>query len=265
MKLSKYLLLFVVSFLLLSSCKITNNIFQGNNTSKTLTVDDLIVKLDDTKLDYQTLKIKYQGKINSSETKLNIAGQIRILHDSIIWANATALLGIEVGRILINSDSVYVQNNLKNTIQVYPVKQFADSFGIQAEISVLENFLLGQFSQIVLDDYEQLESLVQIDSAYFYTSLYENDSSIIHYNSTLNSTNLRVDNLSVIDPEKGNTFYLTYPEYVNVDSVYFPSSVNINIKTSKSSSGFELLYKKIYLDKSFSIPSLAFEKYKIIR
>ena len=98
--------------------------------------------------------LSIKGKINITtkdyETTLNI--HIKNKKDSVIWASATGILGIEIFRITLTTDSIYFANRTNKTYLIKPVS-YLSSF-IKSEISFcnLQEIITGKL-KIPPDNY----------------------------------------------------------------------------------------------------------------
>jgi len=239
----------------LSSCNLGRRMVgERNIVEKSL--KELISVTESKYINYKDLKIKYAGKISTSTAKHNLSGQIRIIHDSLIWMNATALLGIEVGRILITKDTVYLQDNFKSTIKMFSVEQFADSFGISARIDVLERLLLGEFARMELKNYQRIEDMAVFTAYFQYLALYQGNNNSLEYKVFLDSSQYRVDSMYVREYSTGKNFMLSYGEYVAADNLIVPSQLTVQSGNETNSFSAEIFYKKLTFDENTSNPGL---------
>ncbi len=264
--LSPFSLLFVL-LLLLSSCKVTKHLFRRHTAAKTANLENFFLTAYSTQMPFRTLKIRFSGKIKTTNNSLNTSGQIRILKDSLIWANATALFGIEVGRVLLTKDSAFLQNNIKHTIDIWPIQKFLISFGIQVDISALQSLLLGQFVRLKADSFHIIENVQKDSASYLYQARYLSISSkkAFDYTSVLSLQNMLVDSLNVLQMPQQNKLTVNYKNYLQVRQYIVPASFSVRLEKQNSTDKFAINYKKIYLNKLFSIPALSLDEYKIIK
>jgi hypothetical protein len=140
-----------------------------------------------------------------------------------------------------------------------------DSFGIQTKVSILEAFLLGEFEFIDLTTYSKTEKLSIEPKSYKYSSEYKNPKQTVSYTSFVNNEYFHVDSLMITEELAKRNFRVNYDEYVNADSVFFPSGLSINVKSKGKDMGFDLQYKKVYKDKGTSIPAINLETFNVIK
>ena len=72
----------------------------------------------------------------------DLSGQLRMRNDSIIWLSVTANMGIEVARVKVSTDSVWVVNRVEKTYLAEPIDAVANYLGIPFNIYLLQNLLL---------------------------------------------------------------------------------------------------------------------------
>ena len=73
------------------------------------------------------VEIDIEGK---NMTFDDLSGQLRMRHDSLVWLSVTAPMGIEVARIKVSTDSVWVINRLEKTYLAEPLDSVAQCLGM---------------------------------------------------------------------------------------------------------------------------------------
>ena len=72
----------------------------------------------------------------------DLAGQLRMRKDSLIWLNVTATMGVEVARIKMSIDSVWVLNRMEKTYLVEPLDSLSVQLGIPLSLPLVQTLLL---------------------------------------------------------------------------------------------------------------------------
>lgn len=85
------------------------------------------------------VEIDIEGK---NMTFDDLSGQLRMRHDSLVWLSVTAPMGIEVARIKVSTDSVWVINRLEKTYLAEPLDSVAQCLGMPISLPWLETLLL---------------------------------------------------------------------------------------------------------------------------
>ena len=72
----------------------------------------------------------------------NLAGQIRMRKDSLVWLTVTATMGVEVLRTKINNDSVWLINRMEKTYLAEPLDTISARLGIPLSLPWVQTLLL---------------------------------------------------------------------------------------------------------------------------
>jgi hypothetical protein len=145
-----YLYLFLLSLLFVVSCKSKKNI---GVTSKNETVENLLKDsaTDENKLavfaanysNWQTYSARgsvgFEGNGNSLSANLSF----RMYKDSLIWASVNMLGGIEVARILITQDSIFIMDKMNRNVKIAPLDKMQEIAGARLYVSEVQNLILG--------------------------------------------------------------------------------------------------------------------------
>lgn len=93
---------------------------------------------------FQGLQARAKGFLtinNKDNHEVNI--QIRMLKDEAIWISATALLGLEVGRVLLTPDSIWVINRLESVYYKDRYRAGYKWLGEELGFQDLQNLMIG--------------------------------------------------------------------------------------------------------------------------
>ena len=78
----------------------------------------------------------------------NLAGQIRMRKDSLIWLTVTATMGVEVLRAKVSNDSVWFINRMEKTYLAEPLDTVSAQLGIPFSLSWVQTMLLNNNEDI---------------------------------------------------------------------------------------------------------------------
>ena len=73
----------------------------------------------------------------------NLAGQIRMRKDSLIWLTVTATMGVEVLRAKVSNDSVWFINRMEKTYLAEPLDSVSAHLGIPLSLPWVQTMLLN--------------------------------------------------------------------------------------------------------------------------
>lgn len=78
----------------------------------------------------------------------NLAGQIRMRKDSLIWLTVTATMGVEVLRAKVSNDSVWFINRMEKTYLAEPLDTVSAQLGIPLSLPWVQTMLLNNNESI---------------------------------------------------------------------------------------------------------------------
>jgi Domain of unknown function (DUF4292) len=153
----KYFNLFILAFFVLSACNTAKKATTATETPvpapiKVLTVNDIISRLEGNEIKADWISgdasADYAGK------PMNVSGSmnIRFKRDSIIWINVKKF--INVARMKVTPDSVFVINYIQNKYVAKDLKYIEKQYNIPADFKLLQNFMLG--NPVYLTDVKKL-------------------------------------------------------------------------------------------------------------
>ena len=152
---SRFIHLLACSFLLLSlfaSCKSSKNA-AGEKVLRKKSSRFLLKRLDQQKVDMEWLSAKTRISFEDESQSLRASATIRLRKDSLIWMNVKKL-SIELARVKITPDSVYIINRLTKEYIIESLDFVARQFQLPASFEALQNTLLGNPPLVASDQYE---------------------------------------------------------------------------------------------------------------
>ena len=72
----------------------------------------------------------------------DLNGQLRMRHDSLVWLNVTATMGVEVLRAKVSNDSIWLTNRLEKTYLAEPLDSVSAQLGIPLSLPLVQTLLL---------------------------------------------------------------------------------------------------------------------------
>ena len=156
MKINNLALILLATVALFSACKTAKKTTAATPTTTTnhpLSINDILQRLDDNVP--QATWLAGDGSFDYVGRPLNLSGSmtIRFRRDSVIWLNVKKL-GFGVARALVTRDSVFALNLIQSTYVAKDLTFMEKQFGIPADFTLLQNFLLGK--PLFLTDKNQL-------------------------------------------------------------------------------------------------------------
>jgi hypothetical protein len=241
---NKQLLLCLLGFILLTSCK--KETLPTTASTTTETVGRVAVQ----NLDFTYLTAKGQVKVDDRGESISSGISLRIRKDSVIWVSVLPGLGIEAARIKLTQDSVYVINRLHKEYTATSYNYLSNKFKVGVDYNVLQAMLLGNYQpngeEKVMDE-QQLQHIQQLRNN-------------LLFDYFIGRQNQKLQQLEVKDQQTGNTISVKYDSFQNIGSVPFAHALAAQILQTGQVSSFNLSHSKVtvtdqVLDFPFSVPS----------
>ena len=72
----------------------------------------------------------------------DLSGQLRMRKDSLVWLNVTATMGVEVLRVKVSNDSVWIVNRMEKTYLAEPMDTISAQLGMPLCLPLVQTLLL---------------------------------------------------------------------------------------------------------------------------
>ena len=200
------------------------------------TASHLIKEVENNAFDFDSFQAKMSMKVETSDKSFSVKGQLRMQKDSIIWTSISMPLGMEVLRMMVTPDSVFMLNRNDKTYLCENISVFNDFSPMITTIDFIQAVLVG--NDINLRESDNYK--VTIDNGQ-YNLLISNElkKSIMH-----NDDDWKVLLKDIwIDPQlfKITKYYikeytdskrkieLQYADFEEVNGKYIPTKISIDI------------------------------------
>ncbi|UIR54975.1 DUF4292 domain-containing protein [Sphingobacterium sp. SRCM116780] len=248
---------------LLASCSTKKKITAVGNKNEV----DVVVKSDSKKeavqkflssnLQFTTFSGKAKSKIGFGKSSYDVTTNIRIEKDKKIWISISAILGLEVGRVLITPDSVQILNKFQGE---YMAKPFSYLYQYASKDLTFENvqdlFLANLSTNLFnLDDLEigQPDSIIELRGK-------KNELNYLYTINQQNRPNLfRLEQIS-----KGQKLEANYTTYADNAGQLFPMGLDLLISGGVTSITANINYSRVSFNEAIEMPFTISNKYKVI-
>ena len=230
--------------------------------------DSLFAKVQQHEFQFEWLTAKASVEYtdaNNQQTSFTV--NLRAANDSLLWLSVTPLLGIEVVRVLITRDSIYLLDRLHNTYIVRDYRFLEDMLKTPVRFDMLQAILTGNyFSGIeggkIISVYEEspyyiLSTLPKLKTL---RATEEKDPNHPQVQDYWIDTSSRMVKTRIEDDNLKRTLTIDYPEYTAHGDTFFPKIIRLNIEASKPSR-ITIEYNKYNTDGPLSFPFSVPEKY----
>lgn len=256
-----YCLLFV-SFLLLWSCKTGKVLLDDKTHDKTLgnisaLVDTLFLRKNNA--DYVSYKMKLtvqaKGKRISANSTLKVQN-----NRFIVLSVSMPLLGIELGRIEIDSDNVFLIDKLHKIYVDMSFSEISEMVGADITLSTVQSLFLNDVFVLDSDNHISLNRLFEetrLDTGNILLSQKKNDTKLEFEINPVNKILLRT---LMENTGKGVTEWV-YSDFSDVDGIVYPSYIKAGIGKTSPSIFMDFEISKVGNEKT-SVTKIDLSKYR---
>ena len=260
-------LLLIGLILGLASCrssKITEPVF-----TKAPKAQILIDSVLNSQFEFEWLSAKISGKYKDAKQSFSFKGNMKIKKDSLIWMSISPGLGLELGRVLMDKDSIRFMNRFEKT---YYKSSYNDlSVKVQSPLSFqrIQALLLGNpFDEFTAKKYyadivNQLFTLSSL-SAKQIKKVERNrrKSNEEIYWAEINPINSKILSQQYKNYHLNRTLAVEYQDFESHETFDFAESIDLSILTDQEVS-LSLSYSKIHLNKVQKFPFNVPNSYEI--
>ncbi|MEN8878551.1 MAG: DUF4292 domain-containing protein [Polaribacter sp.] len=202
--------------------------------------------------DKQTIDAKLKVNFNNGKTNQSLTVSMKMKKDEVIWLRGTKL--ITVFKAEITPTKVrYYSSVFKNSFEG-DFSMLKELLGVEINFEQLQNLFLGQALQDVTEDKQEVSVM---NNRYVLNP--EQQAMLYDIFYTINPMHYKLDHQSIVNEAKGLRLDITYPNYNLVNSVVFPTAIEIKAKDKKRVTAIDLLYRSVVFDTditmSFNMPN----------
>ncbi|MEN8703221.1 MAG: DUF4292 domain-containing protein [Polaribacter sp.] len=249
MRYIKYLVLLIIVF---TSCKSSKNMIDATAVAKNISSKKVARRHMAANFDKQTIDAKLKVNFNNGKTNQSLTVSMKMKKDEVIWLRGTKL--ITVFKAEITPTKVrYYSSVFKNSFEG-DFSMLKELLGVEINFEQLQNLFLGQALQDVTEDKQEVSVM---NNRYVLNP--EQQAMLYDIFYTINPMHYKLDHQSIVNEAKGLRLDITYPNYNLVNSVVFPTAIEIKAKDKKRVTAIDLLYRSVVFDTditmSFNMPN----------
>ena len=127
------------------------------------------------------LNLKYEDDYQSASASVNV----KLIRDSVLWMSIRKIGIVELARVKITPDSVYLINRFERTYSILPLSYVENNFGIPASFKYIQDFILGNPILFEKDQYEltkKEDTFLLTGNSNQYFTRYEIEDNNLHVN-----------------------------------------------------------------------------------
>ncbi|MEX2588626.1 MAG: DUF4292 domain-containing protein [Chitinophagales bacterium] len=242
----------VVVLLFIFSCRSSKDISKEIKIEK-LSPKALQEALQQNDYDYQSFSARLKIRYKTKEKSQSFTANLRMIKDSIIWANFTSLMGIEVGRVLIQKDSVFILDRMDKVYYERHYDFIEEYLPYRLSLKQVQDILLGKFSFEIQD-----KAKSKIRNKQHILSFQEDDLSI---EIQIEPEHFRFQEVYLEDNLVKRSARFIFDDYVTSDSIDFSSERNIFFSGDKPLET-EIKFSRIKWNEPVDFPFFVGSKYE---
>ena len=230
----------------------------------------LIDSVLNSKFEFDWLSAKISGKYKDAKQSFSFKGNMKIKKDSLIWMSISPGLGLELGRVIMDKDSIRFMNRFEKT---YYKSSYQDlSVKVQSPLSFqrIQALLLGNpFDELTAKKY-----YADVENQLFtLSSLSEKQIKKVErsrrtpneeiYWAEINPVNSKILSQQYKNHFLNRTLAIAYQDFETHETFDFAESIDLSILTDQEVN-LSLSYSKIHLNKVQKFPFNVPKSYEII-
>ena len=200
------------------------------------TADSLLTELSAKSIQFEWVQARARVNYKEKSKSKNFTASVRIRRDSIIWISITSIMGVEVARLQVRSDSVFLLDRLNNKYRAEALSFLENYFPFRFDISgLIQKIIVGE----PLVDEDKMSSIKQNKKGYVISS--ENE--LYHHTLNLNEHDLTISTEHLADRQNDRKLSLIFDDYKSdsgklfsyVRNIQFDGDekINLTVKFSK--------------------------------
>ena len=265
---NKPLVFTIFVFLLFASCRSTKT--TQTLYTKAPKAEKLIESVGSAHFKFDWMSAKVSGKFNDSNQNFSFKGNMKIRKDSLIWISISPGLGLEIGRVLLDLDSVHFMNRFEKTYFKSSYAELSERTQSPLSFMRIQSLLVGN----ALVDFESKKHYSWLEGQSFKLSS-ASEKQIKKWMRSKRKPNHEIY-LASVNPSSSKIFsqqhknlklnrvlVVEYEDFEIHSDLLFAESVNLSIITNQEIN-LSLSYSKINLNKAFKFPFSVPATYEII-
>lgn len=130
---------------LLVSCRGSKEVTGDAGKVKKMAPEELLSLVQGNLIQYEWFSGKAKMKYDDGNKSQGFTANIRMRRDSVAWVSITSLMGIEVARIHVDSDTIQILDKLNKKYINEPVGGFQDYVPFELNLRLVQELVVGNF------------------------------------------------------------------------------------------------------------------------
>ena len=233
--------------------------------------DYLFEQLKKHELKFTWFSTKFSADVYYDKKKNSLSGNLRIKKDSAIWVSITPILGIEVARVLITTDSVKILDRTQNTCFLGNFKYIYSLLKTEFDFDMLQSFIIGNdFTYYENDKFKaSIENkqykLSTVGRGKLKKFVHGNENmKILLQDIWLEPDSFKITKSLIKELKENRKLEVKYADFKNVDGQVFPFTEKFEINADKKEMKINIDFERVSINKVLEMPFNIPSKYTII-
>ncbi len=268
-------------FLFFISCKSGNILIRKERVKgeiKNISDSKLIRSTEEKNIRFNTLFFKkFQANININGKTRSFKGNLFMRKDSVIIMSVLPVMGIELFRIKLVPDSIFILDRTHKKITVSNYDYLWKKFFVDINFNVIQSILLDQFFCYPSSDFDRncikkfkhyirndLYVLQSIKSGkYNRISKRNNYGDLIYHEFMIAPDIFKITKSNVYDYQNNTLLQIDYEDYIKLQEYVFPSVISFNGSRGNNDFSLKITFTDIEINGVSKISFRHSDKYKI--
>ena len=244
--------LFILAIIFLSSCKSkavfleTKTPASGINEENVLTSEKIIQNHYNNKNDFSTLYIRASAKYKHEDDSQSVSAEIKIKKDEKILVSIR-VLGITVAKALITPNEVKYYEKINGNYFEGNYEALSQWLGTDLDFNKIQNMLIGKpIDDLTKENY----SFVETDKFFKLYAVKDKTEKSFFFEAE----HFLLKKQEISQPEKGRSFEVNYPNFLDFASGIFPGILTINAFQKNEKKTIIVDYNSITFNEDLSFP-----------
>ena len=249
---------------------------RSTKTTKTLytrapKAEALIESVESAHFKFNWMSAKISGKFSDSNQSFSFKGSMKIRKDSLIWISISPGLGLELGRVLLDLDTVHFMNRFEKTYYKSSYAELSEKTESPLSFMRIQSLLVGN----AMEDFKSKKHYSWLENQTFRLSSAtekqikkwvrsKRKPSHEIYLASISPKTSKVSSQKYKNLKLNRELNVKYEDFEMHDDLFIAESLNLSIITKKEIN-LNLSYSKINLNKAFKFPFSVPESYEVIR
>lgn len=205
---------------------------------------------------YQTLAMRGKAALDIDGQENNVSVNIRMLKDKKIWMSVTAIMGVEIARVLVTPDSLVVINRLHGLVLQQPFRYIHQYANRDINFKMLQDILAGN----AINEFMVADAALTPQNGSW---LLKGQKNSLGYQILFN-TLLKASETNLNDVRTAQALKVVYGNYTEVNQALYPTTMQLQSFSGRKKINIDFDFTKIEsnvaLDFSFTVP----KRFKVI-